>query len=92
VFGIGPQELIIVALLILVVFGPHKASGLAREVGRFVSEARRPVEEFKTELAAAGDDLNEPGNGENGARKRTDGSKTPGKGEITPEDVRALAE
>ena len=50
-FGIGPQELMIIALLVLIVFGPNKASSMARDVGRFVNEARRPVEEFKSELA-----------------------------------------
>jgi Sec-independent protein translocase protein TatA len=38
----------ILTLLVLVVFGPHKASSLARDVGRFVNEARRAVEELKT--------------------------------------------
>jgi len=79
VFGIGPQELVIIALLLLVVFGPRKASSMARDLGRFVNEARRPVEELKSELAAAGEPWNEPtesasdlhsGNGEDAARNR----------------------
>jgi Sec-independent protein translocase protein TatA len=60
VFGIGPQELMIIALLMLVVFGPHKASSMAMDLGRFVNEARRPVEELKSELGAAGEPWNEP--------------------------------
>jgi TatA/E family protein of Tat protein translocase len=100
VFGIGPQELMIIALLVLVVFGPNKASSLARDVGRFVNEARRPVEEFKSELAA-GEDRNEPAEPtsdlhsdyrEDGTRKRTEGSKPPSKGEIPPEDVHVPSE
>ena len=76
-FGIGPQELIIIALLLLVVFGPQKASSMARDLGRFVNEARRPVEELKSELAAAGEHWDEPtesasglhsGDGEDAAR------------------------
>jgi Sec-independent protein translocase protein TatA len=35
-FGIGPQELILVALVALLIFGPHKASSVSRDVGRFV--------------------------------------------------------
>jgi Sec-independent protein translocase protein TatA len=49
-FGVGPQELLIVALLFLVVFGPGKAAGMARDFGRLVSGANRTVEEFKSEI------------------------------------------
>ena len=51
-FGIGPQELLIIGLLILVVFGPTKAAGIARDLGRFVSGTSQTVEEFKSELAS----------------------------------------
>jgi Sec-independent protein translocase protein TatA len=50
VFGIGPQEVVVIVLLILVVFGPGKAVSMARDLGRFVSEVRGQVEEFKGEL------------------------------------------
>jgi Sec-independent protein translocase protein TatA len=49
-FGIGPQELPIVGLLVLLVFGSTKATSVARDFGRFVSGARSTVEEFKSEL------------------------------------------
>ena len=49
-FGIGPQELLLIGLLILVIFGPVKAAGMARDIGRFVNGANRTVEEFKEEL------------------------------------------
>jgi Sec-independent protein translocase protein TatA len=50
VFGVGPQEVLVIVLLLLVVFGPGKAVSLARDLGRFASEARGQVEEFKDEL------------------------------------------
>jgi len=50
VFGIGGQELIIIGLLLLVIFGPSKLPQMARDLGRFVNEARRSVDEFKSEL------------------------------------------
>jgi Sec-independent protein translocase protein TatA len=50
VFGIGPQELLIIGVLILVIFGPIRAAGMARDFGRFVSGAQNTVEEFKEEL------------------------------------------
>ena len=59
-FGIGPQELMILGLLALVVFGPRKASSMARDLGHFVKETRRPVEEFKSEIAAVVEDRDEP--------------------------------
>ncbi len=49
-FGIGPQELVIIGLLALVIFGPTKLPQMARDLGRFVTEARRSVDEFKDEL------------------------------------------
>jgi sec-independent protein translocase protein TatB len=57
VFGIGGQELIIIGLLLLVIFGPSKLPQMARDLGRFVNEARRSVDEFKSELTL--DDVDE---------------------------------
>jgi Sec-independent protein translocase protein TatA len=37
-------------LIFLVVFGPSKLPQMARDLGRFVSEARRSMDEFKGEL------------------------------------------
>jgi sec-independent protein translocase protein TatB len=52
VFGIGMQEMVIVGLLFLVIFGPSKLPAMARDLGRFVNEARRSVEEFKEDLVS----------------------------------------
>lgn len=49
-FGVGPQELLIIGLLALLVFGPMRAAGMARDLGRFASGANRTFEEFKSEL------------------------------------------
>ena len=49
-FGIGPQELLIIGLLFLVIFGPMKAASMARDLGRFVNGANRTVEEFNEEI------------------------------------------
>ena len=58
-FGVGPQELIVIVLLVLVVFGPVKAASVARDLGRFASEARGQVEDFKSELTSSGKDREE---------------------------------
>jgi sec-independent protein translocase protein TatB len=55
-FGIGGQEIVIIALLFLVIFGPSKLPQMARDLGRFVTEARRSIDEFKEELTAASDE------------------------------------
>jgi Tat protein translocase TatB subunit len=60
VFGIGAQEMVIIGLLLLIIFGPSKLPGMARDVGRFVNEARRSVEDFKENLASEVGDDQEP--------------------------------
>ncbi len=55
-FGIGGQEIIIIGLLFLVIFGPSKLPQMARDLGRFVGEARRSIDEFRDELTAADED------------------------------------
>jgi len=59
-FGIGVQEMALVALLFLVIFGPSKLPEMARDLGRFVNEARRSVEEFKEDLVSEEDGDREP--------------------------------
>ena len=54
-FGIGIQELVIIGLLFLVLFGPKQLPRMARDIGRFVNEAQRAVEEFKEELISEED-------------------------------------
>ena len=49
--GIGPTEIVVIVLLFLIIFGPQKAGSIARDVGRFVNEARQPLDEFKEELS-----------------------------------------
>lgn len=68
-FGIGFQELVVIGLLFLVLFGPKQLPRMARDIGRFVNEAQRAVEEFKSELMS---EENQPGFG-------TPGSEKPGK-------------
>lgn len=51
-FGIGGSEVVIIALLFLLIFGPSKLPQMARDIGKFVGEARRSIDEFKEELTA----------------------------------------
>ena len=58
-FGVAPQELVIVGIIVLVLFGPGSLPKMARDVGRFVAEARRAIDDFKEEISAAGEDNEE---------------------------------
>jgi Sec-independent protein translocase protein TatA len=71
--------LIVIVLLVLVVFGPVKAAGVARDLGRFAGEARGQVEELKSELAttSSGEDREE----EDGRRREP---RARGRGEDAP--------
>ena len=59
-FGIGGQELVIIGLIFLVVFGPSKLPQMARDFGQFVSDARRSMDEFKSELISDEDEDSRP--------------------------------
>lgn len=49
-FGIGAQEMVMIGVLCLVVFGPSKLTQMARDLGRFVAQARTLIDEYKAEL------------------------------------------
>ena len=51
-FGIGPQEVMVIVFLLLLVFGPGRLGSMAKDIGRWAYEARSSVEEFKAELAS----------------------------------------
>jgi len=55
-FGIGFQEVLVIAVVFLILFGPSKLPQMARDLGKFVNEARRSMEEFKSEIVAADED------------------------------------
>ena len=54
--GVGGSEVFFIALIFLLIFGPGSLPKMARDVGRFVSEARRAVDDFKDEITSAADD------------------------------------
>ena len=52
IFGIGMRVTMIIGLLFLIICGPSKLSEIARDLGRFVNEARRHADDFKSELTS----------------------------------------
>ena len=49
-FNIGPQEMIVIFVVALVVLGPEKLPGLGRAIGRGLAEFRRASAELRGSL------------------------------------------
>lgn len=56
---LGPLEILTVAVIALVVFGPQRLPEIARNIGKAVNELRRMTADVKTELreGLSADDL-----------------------------------
>lgn len=52
-FGIGPEELMVILVLALLVLGPERLPKVARDVGRVVGELRRTSDELRDEFLNA---------------------------------------
>ena len=55
--NLSPIEVFVVAILALIVFGPEKLPGIARTIGRALSEVRRMADEAKTEFSSGLDGM-----------------------------------
>jgi sec-independent protein translocase protein TatB len=51
-FGVGFQEMLLVGLLLLVLFGPKRLPQMARDLGSFARKAQHMVDEVKADLAS----------------------------------------
>ncbi len=60
--GIGGWEVLVILFVVLLVFGPKRIPGAAREVGKAMRELRRVGTEFQRELnmSDVGDETREP--------------------------------
>ena len=52
-FGVGPEELMLILIVALLVLGPERLPRMARDVGRVVGELRRTSDEFREEFLNA---------------------------------------
>ena len=64
--NIGPQELLIILVIALIVVGPQRLPALGRSIGRSLRELRKAQDEVKRTIQVNLDD--EPPNGRSGAR------------------------
>ena len=91
-FGVGPSELVMVFLLVLLLFGPSKLPQMARDIGRFVGEARRSIDEFKEELTSIEDEKDDKPSSRQGRKKppaEKEEEPEPADGEDSPESESA---
>ena len=57
---IGPMEIMVVAVVALVVFGPRRLPEIARSVGRALNELKRQATDIRSEFEAGLDLTDEP--------------------------------
>ena len=57
---IGPLEILVVAVIALIVFGPDKLPDMARSLGRAASELRRMATEVRDEFSSGLDEEETP--------------------------------
>jgi TatA/E family protein of Tat protein translocase len=60
VFGIGFQELLVILVIALLVFGPKQLPELARSLGRGLAEFRRASTDLRQSLVEAGAEEQRP--------------------------------
>jgi len=56
---LGTQEMILIFLILLLLFGAKKLPQLARGIGKSVGEFRKAREEFEDEIRKGGEELDE---------------------------------
>jgi sec-independent protein translocase protein TatB len=79
--NIGPQELLIILIIALIVVGPQRLPGLGRSIGRSLRELRNAQDEVKRTIRGNLDD--EPPNGSSARAPAPSGGPASGAG-VTP--------
>ena len=59
-FGIGPLEIVVVLIIVLVIFGPKRLPDLGRSLGRGMREFKESVTGKDTDELPEGDEKPEP--------------------------------
>jgi sec-independent protein translocase protein TatB len=49
-FGIGPMEMLVILLVILIVFGPKRLPEIMKTMGRMMAELKKTADEVKKEI------------------------------------------
>lgn len=56
-FGLGTQEILIIFLIVLLLFGAKKLPELARGIGKSMGEFRKARDDFEREITTAEQDV-----------------------------------
>lgn len=71
IFGLGTQELLLIVLIILLLFGARKIPDLARGLGRGMREFRNAANDVKDEIERESRETDRAANGEeSGTQKK----------------------
>ena len=73
---LGTQEMILIFLILLLLFGAKKLPQLARGIGKSVGEFRKAREEFEDEIRKGGEELDVAEAKGQQARKDADGENS----------------
>src|SRR5213592_4226479 len=52
-FGVGPEEIVLILIIALIVLGPERMPKVARDLGRVVGDLRRTSDELREEFLNA---------------------------------------
>jgi sec-independent protein translocase protein TatA len=69
-FGLGAQELLLILLIVLVLFGAKRLPEMARGLGKSISEFKKGVREVDHEVRGSLDDERKPHSGTGDASRQ----------------------
>ncbi|MBN2365417.1 MAG: twin-arginine translocase TatA/TatE family subunit [Calditrichaeota bacterium] len=73
-FGIGPPELIVIFLIILILFGAKRLPELARSLGRSINEFKNATQNIKDDLDINNSNQSIPDDSEKSDKNKKTGS------------------
>ncbi len=50
IFGVGPAELVLILIVVLIIFGPEQLPEIAKKIGGATNELRRGLDDISSEM------------------------------------------
>jgi TatA/E family protein of Tat protein translocase len=79
--SVGPAELLVVFLAVLLLFGPRRLPEIARKIGKALDQCRRASQDFRDQIMRIEDEESSPSAG---SRAERDGEHAPRPPEAEP--------